>query len=345
MTAFRDKRVLQALNSRLKGGLNADRPVMVSELLDILASITGLSDYLRIDGTVAMTGQLELVGDPVAPLNPVTLQLLEQTIIDILNGAPANLDTLGELASALGNDPNFATTINAEISNIKNYEFKVLYYESINSSSGTITKPANTEIILSDFPSGYDAVVETIVGGEPSGQIARTAGGIPVTVTSFDIAGNYTLSGTPSAYPVAFLYILKVKAQYLSNLTFDNIIETANFNLTSATDLSFIPNGDISATNVQDAIVEVRDDTDTKLGLKQVGYTILTTLGTLTNSAGWLKNDGAGNLSYTTPNKTDVGLGNVDNTSDANKPISTATQIALDTKITLGRAKQINRNF
>ena len=32
------------------------------------------------------------------------------------------------------------------------------------------------------------------------------------------------------------------------------------------------------------------------------------------------------------PTKSDVGLGNVDNTSDANKPISTATQTALDTK-------------
>jgi hypothetical protein len=30
--------------------------------------------------------------------------------------------------------------------------------------------------------------------------------------------------------------------------------------------------------------------------------------------------------------KADVGLGNVDNTSDANKPVSTATQTALDTK-------------
>ena len=30
--------------------------------------------------------------------------------------------------------------------------------------------------------------------------------------------------------------------------------------------------------------------------------------------------------------KADVGLGNVDNTSDANKPISVATQAALDTK-------------
>ncbi|MFZ1301708.1 MAG: hypothetical protein WAQ27_04030 [Candidatus Microsaccharimonas sp.] len=35
------------------------------------------------------------------------------------------------------------------------------------------------------------------------------------------------------------------------------------------------------------------------------------------------------------PTKTDVGLGNADNTSDTNKPISTATQTALDTKVQL----------
>ena len=38
---------------------------------------------------------------------------------------------------------------------------------------------------------------------------------------------------------------------------------------------------------------------------------------------------GSGNIDLS---KSDVGLGNVDNTSDANKPISTATQTALDTK-------------
>jgi hypothetical protein len=38
---------------------------------------------------------------------------------------------------------------------------------------------------------------------------------------------------------------------------------------------------------------------------------------------------GSGNIDLA---KGDVGLGNVDNTSDANKPVSTATQTALDTK-------------
>lgn len=37
----------------------------------------------------------------------------------------------------------------------------------------------------------------------------------------------------------------------------------------SASDTSFTPNGDIAATTVQNAIVEVRDDSDTKLALKQ----------------------------------------------------------------------------
>src|SRR5690606_28488690 len=39
-----------------------------------------------------------------------------------------------------------------------------------------------------------------------------------------------------------------------------------------------------------------------------------------------------GDKSWQTLNKAAVGLGNVDNTSDANKPISTATQTALNAK-------------
>lgn len=43
----------------------------------------------------------------------------------------------------------------------------------------------------------------------------------------------------------------------------------------------------------------------------------------------------AGKTGAVTLSKSDVGLGNVDNTSDANKPISTATQTALDAKANL----------
>lgn len=43
--------------------------------------------------------------------------------------------------------------------------------------------------------------------------------------------------------------------------------------------------------------------------------------------------DGAGTLGFSALTKSDVGLSNVDNTSDINKPISTATQNALDGKV------------
>lgn len=47
-------------------------------------------------------------------------------------------------------------------------------------------------------------------------------------------------------------------------------------------------------------------------------------------------------LEFTQITKTSLGLGNVDNTSDANKPISTATQTALDNKVTVEVGKGLS---
>ncbi|QJD50107.1 minor tail protein [Mycobacterium phage Danforth] len=46
---------------------------------------------------------------------PQVQSLVDQAIADLLDGSPAALDTLQELASALGNDPNFATTVSNQI--------------------------------------------------------------------------------------------------------------------------------------------------------------------------------------------------------------------------------------
>lgn len=62
----------------------------------------------------------------------------------------------------------------------------------------------------------------------------------------------------------------------------------------------------------------------------------------VSNGTSWGKVDNsdkvssvAGKTGAVTLSKTDVGLGNVDNTSDANKPVSTATQTALNLKANL----------
>ena len=75
--------------------------------------------------------------------------------------------------------------------------------------------------------------------------------------------------------------------------------------------------------NTSDANKPVSTATQTALDLKENNITAGTT------SQYW-----RGDKSFQTLDKSAVGLSNVDNTSDANKPVSTATQTALDLKLT-----------
>jgi hypothetical protein len=80
--------------------------------------------------------------------------------------------------------------------------------------------------------------------------------------------------------------------------------------------------------------VAAASTTSTTLGYLDVGSSLTTLLGgkEATISAGTTAQYWRGDKSWQTLNSSAVGLGNVDNTSDANKPVSTAQQTALDLK-------------
>jgi hypothetical protein len=105
-----------------------------------------------------------------------------------------------------------------DVNTLKNNEYKVTYFTEISAATGTITIPTGATILLDQFQSGVDAYVSTIQNSQPTGTFPQTAGAVTVDVTSFDALGNYTLSGTPSAYPVALIYILKINAIDYSNI-------------------------------------------------------------------------------------------------------------------------------
>ena len=71
------------------------------------------SKYLADDGTykVFPTKVSQFQNDA----NYQTKAQVDQAISDLVNSAPETLDTLNELAAALGNDPNFATTVANQI--------------------------------------------------------------------------------------------------------------------------------------------------------------------------------------------------------------------------------------
>ena len=89
-------------------------------------------------------------------------------------------------------------------------------------TGGTVTLPPNSTVVLDDFGGGVDAVISTISAGYPTFQHAFTAAGALVT-TSFDGAGNYTLSGAPSAYPVAIVYRVRQRLSEFDSTSTDII--------------------------------------------------------------------------------------------------------------------------
>lgn len=114
------------------------------------------------------------------------------------------------------------------------------------------------------------------------------------------------------------------------------------------------PSGNLAATDVQAALNELQSDVDSReLATNvpsSVRSTILTGLSLVTNAAitaadsvlsafGKIQKqitDHIANISNPhSVTKSQVGLGNVDNTSDVNKPVSTAQQTALDLKANL----------
>lgn len=124
------------------------------------------------------------------------------------------------LRGGTGSDPSLA----ARVTVLENNLYEIEYWESVSAASGAVTPPTGATIRLDQFQSGADAYVSTIFNGQPSGVLPVTSGDVSITVTSFDASGNYVLSGTPSAYPVAIIYVFSIAAINLSNLALNNVL-------------------------------------------------------------------------------------------------------------------------
>ena len=82
----------------------------INELAAISASAGATINDAAGNGDVTVTWSADKIFD--------SIELAKTSVKnDLVNGAAAALDTLGELAAALGNDANFAATITAELGN------------------------------------------------------------------------------------------------------------------------------------------------------------------------------------------------------------------------------------
>lgn len=97
---------LTTLKTTAKGNLVA----ALNELFGMVGNTGAKIDDTAGDGVTTVTWSADKIGDQiVASINSLRTELT--------NGAAAALDTFGELAKALGNDPNYAATIATALGN------------------------------------------------------------------------------------------------------------------------------------------------------------------------------------------------------------------------------------
>ena len=134
-------------------------------------------------------------------------------------------------------------------------------------TSGTVTLPANSEVVLDDFGGATDAVVSQITSAKPNGSPAVTSANVLVAAT-FDASGNWTFSGTPSAYPVALIYRVRTLMSNLDSTATD-IIGDVDIDASSPTYIAVKVGDGLVGT----PSVAIASDPDT--GLYSVGANVL----------------------------------------------------------------------
>ncbi len=107
----------------VQGLSGSDASVTEVNVEAIIGSRNGIDGYLGLDGSALIPDILipaSIARDTEAQAKADNAQALAQAYSDVaiaalVGSAPEQLNALNELASALGNDPNFATTVNAAI--------------------------------------------------------------------------------------------------------------------------------------------------------------------------------------------------------------------------------------
>jgi len=137
-------------------------------------------------------------------MDPIEIVRLQKEDNSYYSGAAELLLTTKDFFK--GGYSGDVTALNGRVDTLENTIFKITYYENITGSSGTVTKPQGSTILLNTWENGIDALVSKAVGGIPN----FDSGGI--LVNSFDTDGNFSLSGSIPSNPASLIYVIEISS-------------------------------------------------------------------------------------------------------------------------------------
>jgi len=208
--------------------------------------------------TLTVTGETS-VPTPATTNNSTTIantEFVHGVVNELVNGAPTALDTLQELASALGNDPNFSTTILNKIGEKESNTDAAVEYAAIRSEAAAAyaTKSSLATVAtsgkytdLSGTPTTLkNPAAITFTGGVSDtydGSTAKTVA-IPTSLKSPNaltftggVTGTYDGSAAKSvAIPVVDTALSSTSTNAVQNKAVNTAITTINTNIAAKAD-------------------------------------------------------------------------------------------------------------
>jgi hypothetical protein len=228
---------------------------------------------------------------------------------------------------------------------------------SANVGDIAVRTDSNTNYILQSTPASTLGNWIQLVGGGAVSSVNTQIGAVVLSKTDVGLSNVDNTTDASKPVSTAQQTALNAKQDLNSDLTAiaglapsnNDIVQRISGSWTNRTMAQLktalaVTKTDIGLSNVNntaDVDKPISTDTQTALDGKQTVNADLTTIASLTpvnddvlqRKAGvWINRTPTQLKSDLTLSKTDVGLANVDNTTDIAKPVSTATQTALDTK-------------
>jgi len=167
--------------------------------------------------------------DTARAVTPAALQAALDALVD---AAPGTLDTLNELAAALGDDPNFAGTVTTSLAE------KLAKASNLSDVASAVTAFNN---IKQDATTSVTGAVELATSAEAEARTATTKALTPDSVANFTVKKTFTVGdGTATSYTLTHNLGTTDVVTQVRDATNDEIVECDIENTsTSAVTLTF----------------------------------------------------------------------------------------------------------